>query len=524
LYGWTEGDIIPDREEQRGDRVIKTGRQHLDTIRDGRIVFLDGRVLNDVTSDPAYRNAAATVGRLYDFQAEPANVGLMTFEVPGKPIRVNRAWQLPHSYEDLVERRKALTAWSELHCGFMGRSPDHVASCVAAMAMGRDLFEQHGKGRGKALWEYYEYARDNDLYLAYVIIDPQADRSKPTGEQQDEFLTAAICDEDSQGITIKGAKMLGTSAIFANEVLVASLRPIREGDAKYAFTAAIPIGARGLKLLSRKSYEGAAGSRFDYPLASVFDENDAIVYFDEVKIPWDRVFVHRDPSMSLAQFHSTPAHSYQNYQAQIRLAVKLRYLVGLAHRICETIGTVDFPQVREALGSLASKAGMIEAAVHAMEVKGSTYGPYFVPDRALLYAAGVLAQRTYPEVIETIRELAGGGMIMLPSSVRDFANPEIAALIGKTQLSANTDALGRVKLFKLAWDSVGSEFASRHAQYEMFYSGAKHFTIGNAYKTFDWKGATRLVDDLMAQYDLPGKAPQDTPEVQEADRGTRAAQ
>ena len=195
--------------------------------------------------------------------------------------------------------------------------------------------------------------------------------------------------------------------------------------------------------------------------------------------------------------------------------MKLRYLVGLAHRICETIGTVDFPQVREALGSLAAKAGMIEAAVHAMEVKGSTYGPYFVPDRALLYAAGVLAQRTYPEIIETIRELAGGGMIMLPSSVRDFANPEIAALIGKTQLSANTDALGRVKLLKLAWDSVGSEFASRHAQYEMFYSGAKHFTIGNAYKTFDWKGAARLVDDLMAQYDLPGKAPQDT------DRGTR---
>jgi 4-hydroxyphenylacetate 3-monooxygenase len=92
LYEWTEGDIIPDREEQRGDRVIKTGRQHLDTIRDGRTVFLDGRVVDDVTSDPAYRNAAATVGRSYDFQAEPTNVGLMTFEVPGKPIRVNRAW------------------------------------------------------------------------------------------------------------------------------------------------------------------------------------------------------------------------------------------------------------------------------------------------------------------------------------------------------------------------------------------------------------------------------------------------
>ncbi len=483
--------------------MIKTGQQHLDAIRDGRLVFLDGRAVEDVTSHPAYRNAAASIGALYDYQA--ANPDLMTFEVPGKPVRANRAWQLPRCYEDLVVRRRALTAWSELHCGFMGRSPDHVASCVAAMAMGRELFEEHGRGRGKAIWDYYEYARDHDLYLAYVIIDPQADRSKPTGEQPDEFLTAAICDEDSAGITVKGAKMLGTSAIFANEILVASLRPVREGDAKYAFTAAVPIGAKGLKLLSRKSYEAAASSRFDYPLASVFDENDAIVYFDEVKIPWERVFVHRNPAMSLAQFHSTPAHSYQNYQAQIRLAVKLRYLTGLAKRICETIGTIDFPQVRDALGMLAAKAGIIEAAVHAMEVKGTSYGPYFVPDRAALYAAGALAQRIYLEVVEAVRELAGGGVIMLPSSSRDFSNPELARLIGKTQLSANTDAHGRVKLFKLAWDSIGSEFASRHAQYEMFYSGAKHFTIANAYRTYDWESATALVDGLMAQYDLPEK-------------------
>src|SRR5262249_2173130 len=149
-----------------------------------------------------------------------------------------------------------------------------------------------------------------------------------------------------------------------------------------------------------------------------------------------------------------------------------------------------------------AQAGIIEAAIHAMEVKGSTYGPYFVPERSSLYAAGALAQRIYLEVLETIRELAGGGVIMLPSSVHDFANPELSKLIGKTQLGANTDAHGRVKLFKLAWDSIGSEFASRHAQYEMFYSGAKHFTIANAYRTYDWESATALVDGLMAQYDL----------------------
>ena len=484
--------------------MIKDGRKHLASIRDGRRILIDGGSVGDVADHPAFRNAVATVGRLYDLQAAPETSQLMTFETRKGGPRVNRAWQLPKSYAELVERRKALTAWSEVHCGFMGRSPDHVASCVSGMAMGRELFEREGKGRGDALWSYYEYARDHDLYLAYVIIDPQADRSKATGEQKDEYQTAAICDEDGGGITIRGAKMLGTGAVMANEVLVASLRPVREGDAKYAFTAAVPIGTKGVKLLSRRSYEQAAVSRFDYPLSSAWDENDAIVYFDDVKVPWDRVFVHRNARMSLAQFHETPAHSYQNYQAQIRLAVKLRFLVGLAHRIAETIGTVDFPQVRETLGTLASEAGMIDAYVHAMEAKGSHYGPYFMPDRATLYSAQVQAQRLYPKVIQTLRELAGGGMIMLPSCADDFANPEAREVIDKTMLSPATDPEGRVKLFKLAWDAVGSEFASRHTQYEMFYSGARHFVAGHAYRTYDWSSGKGLVDRVLGEY---GRSP-----------------
>lgn len=486
--------------------MIKNGARHLESLKDGRSILINGRNETSPTEHPAFRNVTRTAAALYDFQAAPANQDLMTFEVPGKGIRVNRAWQLPHSYAELVERRKALTAWAEVHCGFLGRSPDHVASCISAMAMGADLFEQHGEGRGSALRAYYEHARDNDLYLAYVIIDPQADRSKATGEQKDEYLTASICDEDSGGITIRGAKMLGTSAIMANDILIASLRPVREGDAKYAFTASIPIGSKGVKLLSRRSYEEAATSRFDYPLSSIWDENDAIVYFDDVKIPWDRVFVHRNPKMSLAQFHDTPAHSYQNYQSMVRLAVKLRFLVGVAHRVTETIGTTDFPQVREVLGELAADAGMIDAYVHAMEAKGCAYGPYFMPDKATLYSAQVKAQKLYPKVVETIRELSGGGLIMLPSCADDFANPEARAIINKTMLSPASGPDGRVKLFKLAWDSVGSEFASRHTQYEMFYSGARHFVTGHAYRTYDWASAKGLVDNVLGAYDLPSRA------------------
>jgi 4-hydroxyphenylacetate 3-monooxygenase len=153
---------------------------------------------------------------------------------------------------------------------------------------------------------------------------------------------------------------------------------------------------------------------------------------------------------------------------------------------------------------MAAEASMVEGLVESMEVSGSQYGKYFVPNGRRLYSAMVLTQQLYPKFTNQIRELAGGGMIMLPSSMNDFADPEIAGLIGKTQHSPATDSLGRVKFFKLAWDAVGSEFGSRHLQYEMFYAGAHMITRGHAFRTCDWEQATGMVDQFMSTYDLQG--------------------
>jgi 4-hydroxyphenylacetate 3-monooxygenase len=262
------------------------------------------------------------------------------------------------------------------------------------------------------------------------------------------------------------------------------------------------MNAKGLKILSRKSYEQSATSIFDNPLASRFDENDAILYFDDVKVPWERVFINQDLAMCQRQFHATPAHVYQNYQAQIRLMVKMRFLLGIARRIAETNGIVNFPQVRETLGELAAQNTMVDALVHAMEIKGSVRGAYFVPDAHTLYSAQVLTQQLYAQVITALRELAGGGLIALPSSVADFADNGLCGLIRKTQLSPAASPEDRVKFFKLAWDVVGSEFASRHTQYEMFYAGATFVTKGHSFRTFDWDRCTQMVDHMLDSYSL----------------------
>ena len=273
----------------------KDGTQHLEALRDGREIYINGELVDDVTTHRAFRNSTRSIASLYDFQAAGDNVERMTFASPATGDRVNLQWRLPTCYEELATRRQAIEAWNEVHFGFMGRAPDHVASTLVGFMMGIDLLEAHDPNRAAALRDYFAFVRDNDHYVTYVIVNPQGDRSKATSDQGDEFHTVAIVDEDSEGIVVKGAKMLGTATAMCNEVLVASLMPLQEGEERYAVTFAVPMNAKGLKQMCRRSYEENAASVFDNPLSSRFDENDAILYFDEVKVPWERVFALRDP-------------------------------------------------------------------------------------------------------------------------------------------------------------------------------------------------------------------------------------
>jgi 4-hydroxyphenylacetate 3-monooxygenase len=258
----------------------------------------------------------------------------------------------------------------------------------------------------------------------------------------------------------------------------------------------VPLAAKGLKLISRRSYEEGT-SEFDEPLSSRFDENDAVVYFDDVKIPWERVFVHNDVEIARAQWFDTPVMAYQNYPAQIRLGNKLIFLLGLAYRMAEANGTIKMPGTQEALGQMAAEANQVRSMVAAMEVNGVRYGEYFIPNPGIQYSAQVLSQQLYPAFINRFRELAGGSVLARPSSHLDLSSPETSQLIERTQGSAILSAVERVKLFNLAWDAIGSEFASRHTQYEMFYAGPTFSSRMRNFAAFDWDEAGGTVDALL---------------------------
>jgi 4-hydroxyphenylacetate 3-monooxygenase len=299
--------------------------------------------------------------------------------------------------------------------------------------------------------------------------------------------------------------MLGTGAAISNEVFVSCINPLQPGDENYALSFAVPADAPGLRMIVRRPYAETASSVYDYPLSSRFDETDALVVFDRVFVPWERVFIYRDVALTRAQFYETPAHLLGNFQAQVRFAAKAEFLAGLALRIAESMGVESLRETQTLLGELASycamAAGLVVAAESACrrDPRGFVY-----PDPAYLYANNWLQATYYQTMVTYLRELSGGGLLQVPASYRDYLNPETAADLARFVRSPGLPSVERVKLYKLAWDLVGSEFAGRHQQYELFYAGGRAQTTSvRAYRAFAFSAAGAMVDRCLAGYDAP---------------------
>lgn len=482
----------------------RTGAQYLESLRDDRAVFIDGERVEDVTTHPAFAGAARSLARLYDFSADPANEELMTYETETGE-RAHVMYMIPRTQEDLAKRRAGLRAWAELTFGLMGRSPDHVAGFLSGFAGGKRLFGDADPRFEDNVWRFYEHARKNDLYCSYVIVPPQIDRSKPAHQQAEPHLYAGVKEERSDGIIIQGAQMLGTGAVLSDYLMLSSIVPLRPGDEDQAITVMIPTAAPGVQLYSRRGYASAANSVFDYPLSSQFDETDALAVFDEVFVPWEHVFAYRDLHTVQAQWWDTAAHILGNNQAQIRFSVKLELLTGLAHRVARTTGAETLPPVKGSIADIAARAAMVNGLVLGAEQNAALDADGVMrPGNAETYANMTLQSELYPALLTMVRELCGGGMIQLPSSVEDLRSPEISAQLGRYLRTGDVAAEDRVKLFKLVWDLVGSEFASRHLQYEMFYAGAPFIVKQRMYLNYDFDRAAALVDAALAGYDADG--------------------
>jgi 4-hydroxyphenylacetate 3-monooxygenase len=476
--------------------MLKTGSEHLRKLNDGRVVYIGAEKVDDVTTHPAFRNAARTVAAIYDMKAADPD-----FSFKEGKENFSAYFLRAKTRDDLLKRTKLHRAIAALTHGLFGRSPDHVASFVTGMAMNPSVFGVYEKN----LVRYYEEMRKNDTYAVYAVLPPQAARNPDFYQKQNlPVPSLKVVREDDDGLVVSGMKMLATGAVFADEIWIGNLLPLAPTQLAESVTCAVPVNAPGVTLWSRKSFERDAHSEFENPLAWRFDETDSMVMCDNVKVPWERVFVHNDAILAREIYIRTPGHCYGNHQSNVRFHAKMKLIVGLASKIAHASGANEVPAVREVLGRFAALeaalGGMIAGQIQDAEDWPAGWKTY---NRRTMYAALNWCTESHSAIIDALRELMGGGIFQMPADASVMHEPKLKEMFEIYWQTPQLPALERMKLYKLAWDLIGSEFAGRHLQYEKFYAGASFIVRNHSFREAPWAEFHKEVDDLMASYDVP---------------------
>ncbi|MGE3708945.1 MAG: 4-hydroxyphenylacetate 3-hydroxylase N-terminal domain-containing protein, partial [Hyphomicrobiaceae bacterium] len=321
------------------------------SLRDGRQILIGAERVDDVTAHPAFRNTARSFARIYDLKREPQNIETMSYEDGGER---HSSWLLmPRTVDDLRKRAETHRRVAEWSYGLLGRSPDHVASFVTGMRMTPEIFAAGGKEYGDNLVAYWEHMRRNDIFACYLILTQQGARDPEIYKRQTSRSTALqVVGETDSGVILSGIKMLGTSAVFSDEAWIGNILPLAPEQKALAVTCAVPMNAKGVQIWVRKSFEQAATSRVDNYFSSQFGETDAVMVFDRVHVPYERVFVLDDAARSRDIYFKTPAHIMGNHQSIIRFAEKLKIMLAIAARAADMSGVTHLPAIQQTLGRL----------------------------------------------------------------------------------------------------------------------------------------------------------------------------
>jgi 4-hydroxyphenylacetate 3-monooxygenase len=480
--------------------MLKNGKEYLEGLQDGRVIYIGGERVDDVTKHPGFEKAAKSFARIYDARFEPEFRETLTCVEDGE--RFATYFLKPRSVADLEKRTRSSEIIAELTFGMMGRSPDFVAGYITGAAMQPQIFDRGAKPFSSNVSNFYEYCRREDSFLVHAVAPPQGTRDKKIAQREAARVPSlAVTAEDDRGVTLNGMKMLATSAAFSNDIWIGNLLPLAEGHENESITCVIPTNAPGLSLWSRKPFGRYAVSEFDNYLSYHFDESDCVVVCQDVKVPWERVFTHNDIPLSRDIYFATPAHTLSNHQSAVRYAAKLKLLLGLARRITQSMGINVVPAVADDLGHLAALYGMIKGMIHGQIHDFEKVGDGFVNyNRHYMYSAIYFATQNYDQICAKVRELSGGSVLQMPADISVLENPATRALFEELWQTPGQSALDKFKLFKLAWDILGSDFAGRHLQYERFYMGPAFIVRGHASRECDWDSIERYTDDLLERY------------------------
>lgn len=452
---------------------IRTGEQYINAVKSRKPeIWLEGRKVENVMDEPVLRQTVIEIAKLYDLQHDQDHQEEMTHICEETGERVNNSFLVPKSLEDLKKRRAAFEAYAKATFGLMGRSPDFLNTVITSFYSNSDFFEKYNKQWGENIRNYYRYVRDNDLFLTHAIINPQNDRSKSSHEQKEMFTHLGVVEETSEGLIVRGAKFLATLAPVTDEVIIYTFPGYKPGDERYAISFALPIDTPGLRIICREPMQDGKRPLFDHPVASRFEEIDALLVFNDVLVPWDRVFIYNNVEAANLLYPKTGAAQQPAHQSAVRGLLKLQFAAEVTCRLADSIGVDVYLHVQDKLGELIQGVETIKALLLSAEYEyETTEKGEVMPNAVFLETIRGLMPTLYPRAIEVMQTLGAGGLLLSPTG-GDFESEELREdieryYVGREGVSAEE----RVKIFKLAWDLCGEAFGQRLLQYERYYTG-----------------------------------------------------
>jgi len=475
--------------------AARTGSEFLAGLRTPREIWVGDEKVRDVASHPSFAGGAGTMARLFDLQHEAADLCLMPDPETGEAIHASH--MIPGSRDDLRRRHAALQHTAEFTVGLMGRTPDYMNVTFAGFAGRHVEWGEDGNEAGAArLVAYQKSLARQDLSLTHTIIQPTIDKALGDAPVAGNDVALRKVADTEHGIVVRGARILATLAPFADEIAVYPAHPLPEGAEAYALTFCVPMGTPGLKFICRDTC-ATPRNLFDHPLSSRFDEQDAFVIFDDVEVPRERVFIDGHRTI----YNRAMASGFQNpmHQTMIRAQTKLEFAYGLATRMAEAINDAS-PATQQMLGEIWTYAELTRAAVGAAEEGAEEFCPgVWFPRNAPLAALRATLPTWFPRVAEIITLIGSHNLLAAPTSAQ-LADPKLRPLIDHYLRGAKgLAAESRARLFRLAWDFVGSALAGRNLLYERFYlaSGARCHQI--AHWGADRARAFHLVDRFLGE-------------------------
>jgi 4-hydroxyphenylacetate 3-monooxygenase len=466
--------------------MIRTGAEYRDSLRDGRRVWIDGERVADVTTHPMFRPLVDIRARICDMQHEAAFRAVMTYT--DEAGRVNPvAMKLPVTQQDWHDKRRAVETVMDEIAGVVTRVGDETVGEMWSLYDGQDMLNEVDPRFAENIRRHVQGVIERDPFHVSANTDPKGDRSKRPQDQDPDMLLHVVRETDA-GIVVRGAKY-ETAAAYANQAFT---KPTiaNWGDAElsdYAVGFICDFSAPNLKFICRTGFAGRAPAE-DYPLASRFDEVDALVVFDDVLIPWENVLFYRHTRA--ASFIRATLHRYSAFAFVLRILRTADLMIGAALLNVRQTGLDKQQAVQEKLATLACwREGIHAHLTAAIALAGPSPAGLLMPNQSLLYTGRVLACSQLHHMMHLARELCGGQICITPDAAT-FRNAEAAPWLEK-YYTVNDDwaAEDRRRLLAFARDLLNSDYAGHRLTFQLFAQSPPFAHLAAVWRSFDWQPA-----------------------------------